>query len=286
MQKILVTGAGGQLGMEIAAIAPTSTVAFTFVTHSELDITNSTDVDVFFINNSFDVVINCAAYTAVDKAETATSECYSVNENGSKYLAIASAKYGFFLMHISTDFVFDGSAVLPLKEEDEPHPLSVYGASKWAGEKAIMAFSKRYAIFRTSWLYSTYGSNFVKTILRLAKEKSSLSIIADQLGTPTYATDLAEVLVKIAQLEQLDAYVGLYHYSNEGVASWYDFAMAICDISGYSIPILPIETVQYPTPAVRPKYSVMHKGKIKSTFGISIPYWRDSLKKCIQKINQ
>lgn len=286
MKKVLVTGANGQLGREIACLALESCVDFVFADRQLLDITEAIHVQRFFADQHFDIVVNCAAYTAVDKAESEQTECYAINETGAKNLAKACALANSFLIHISTDFVFDGNTPMLLNEDLAVNPLSVYGASKLAGERAIAASTNAYIIIRTSWLYSSFGANFVKTILRLCTEKSSLNIIADQIGTPTYAADLAQLINQLIKTDNLQQYAGVYHFSNEGVASWYDFAISIRDLAGLETPILPIETYQYPTPATRPRFSVMNKKKVKDTFGFSIPYWRDSLANCIQKIKQ
>lgn len=284
MKKVLVTGANGQLGSEMACLAQASDVAFVFANRQLLDITDAASVQRFLLQHHFDIVVNCAAYTAVDKAELEQTECFAINAIGAKNLAEACALSNTFLIHVSTDFVFDGTSPLLLNEDDEVHPLSVYGASKLAGERAIAAATNAYIIIRTSWLYSSFGSNFVKTILRLCAEKQSLSIIADQIGTPTYAADLAGFIAHLIPIDHLQQHTGVYHFSNEGVASWYDFAISIRDFAGLETPILPIETYQYPTPATRPRFSVMNKKKVKETFGFSIPYWRDSLANCIQKL--
>jgi dTDP-4-dehydrorhamnose reductase len=286
LKKILVTGANGQLGNEIAVLSKDTAFEFLFVDREHLDITSADSVNTFFAQHHINFVINCAAYTAVDKAETDQEQCYNVNEKGAQNLAVAAAAHNAFLFHISTDFVFDGTVATLLSEEQPVSPLSVYGASKLAGERAIVSATSQYMIIRTSWLYSSFGANFVKTILRLCKEKPSLNIIADQVGTPTYAADLAKLILDICAKENLDGLVGLYHYSNEGIASWYDFAIAIRDIAGLQTVILPIETFQYPTPATRPKYSVMNKKKIKEALAIKIPYWRSSLEICVKKINE
>jgi len=286
VKRVLITGANGQLGQELSCLEINADTQLVFADRQVLDIANVEMVNRFFAEHSFDIVVNCAAYTAVDKAETESSLCYAVNEIGAKNLGEACALYNAFLIHISTDFVFDGAETSILAEEASVHPLSVYGASKLAGERAIAAATNTFIIIRTSWLYSSFGSNFVKTILRLCAEKPSLNIIADQIGTPTYAADLAQFIAQLFKVDNLQPYTGIYHFSNEGVASWYDFAISIRDIAGLEIPIFPIETFQYPTPATRPKFSVMNKRKVKDTFGFSIPYWRDSLEVCIKKIKQ
>jgi dTDP-4-dehydrorhamnose reductase len=286
MKKILITGAGGQLGSEIQALSPRYTDrAFTFSDYQELDIADRARVTEFISGGDYYAVINCAAYTAVDKAESEKDKAYLINETGAEYLAEACARTGTKFIHISTDFIFDGTISRPILEDDKPNPLSVYGASKLAGELAVQKANPESLIIRTSWVYSSFGSNFVKTILRLCTERENLSVISDQVGTPTYAHDLAAFI-----LDKLDEVVrekisGVFNYSNEGVASWYDFAVAIRDIAGLKTKIHPIDTTQYPTPAVRPKYSVLDKKKLKSTFRVEIPYWRDSLEACMKLIN-
>jgi dTDP-4-dehydrorhamnose reductase len=283
MKKVLVTGAGGQLGNEIQVLSPHyAGRKFIFTDYQELDITDRQAVSAFIEQGRFYAVINCAAYTAVDKAESEKDQAYLINATGARYLAEAAAATGAKFVHISTDFIFDGTHSTPILETDRPGPLSVYGASKLAGELAVQDVNPDSLIFRTSWVYSGFGGNFVKTILRLCRERESISVIYDQIGTPTYAHDLAKVI-----LDTLDTVIekkisGVFNYSNEGVVSWYDFAVAIRDIAGLKTKITPIETAQYPTPATRPKFSVLNKKKIKETFGIEIPYWRDSLEDCMK----
>lgn len=280
MKKVIVTGAHGQLGMEINYLSSLlESHTFTFVSHNDLDIADEEAVKVFFTRNNFDILINAAAYTAVDKAESNRDLSYMVNATGAGLLAKICAETNVRYVHISTDFVFDGTICRPLLEEDKVNPLSVYGASKLEGERLISQYNANALILRTSWVYSSFGNNFVKTILRLCNEKEFLNVIYDQIGTPTYARDLAAAILYIIQQEEWKA--GVYNYSNEGVASWYDFAIAIRDLAGLKTPIYPIETKQFPTPAVRPKYSVLNKKKIKEAFGLSIPYWRDSLRDCL-----
>ena len=226
--------------------------------------------------------INCAAYTAVDKAEDDREMASKINKTGAENLARHCAKTGSALIHISTDFVFKGDKPVLLAEDDIAEPINVYGQTKLDGELAVKALLKEHFIIRTSWLYSEFGNNFVKTMLKLGAERDELKIIADQAGTPTYAMDLAACIVAV--IESGSTAYGVYHYSNEGVASWYDFAKAIFDISGTSVKTLPIKTSEYATKAVRPAYSVMDKSKIKHTFNLEIPYWRDSLAVCIDRL--
>lgn len=283
--QILVTGASGQVGSELKFLsAGLPSFQFAFVGHRELDITDTAAINAFFAKAEYHSVINCAAYTAVDKAESEKETAFKINEQGAGNLAAATAKYHCRFLHISTDFIFDGSASVPVTETEKTNPLSVYGASKLAGDEAVLKANAEAVILRTSWVYSSFGNNFVKTILRLCKERDSLNIIADQTGTPTYARDLAAAILHIIQ--QSEWKPGIYNYSNEGTASWYDFAIAIRDIAGLQTTINPIETSQYPTPAARPKFSVLSKKKIKETFGIQIPYWRHSLQNCIRLMNQ
>ena len=286
MEKILVTGAGGQLGNEIKALSSLyADKELVFAGHHELDIADRGAVNTYIEQGQFYAVINCAAYTAVDKAESEKDKAYLINETGAQYMAEASVRAGAKFVHISTDFIFDGTHSTPILESDKTAPLSVYGASKLAGELAVQAANPHSLIFRTSWVYSSFGSNFVKTILRLCRERESISVIYDQIGTPTYARDLAKAILDTLDTAIEKKISGVYNYSNEGVASWYDFAVAIRDIAGLKTKISPIETIQYPTPATRPKYSVLNKKKVKDTFGIEIPYWRDSLVDCMKLLS-
>ena len=274
----LVTGANGQLGSELRLLLGASAV---FVGRDELDITDENAVKAFFAAHSFDFVINCAAYTAVDKAEDDFEAADRINRLGPALLA----KYCKHTIQVSTDYVFDGTAHLPYKEEDAVRPLSVYGATKLAGEEAVLAEADTAIIIRTAWLYSSYGTNFMKTMLRLGTERDSLGVVFDQVGTPTYAADLADAIV--AMLPQIKPGMKeVYHYSNEGVASWYDFAVAIMEESGLNCAVRPLETFEYPTKATRPAYSVLNKAKIRRDFGLTIPHWLDGLKRCIAKLNE
>jgi dTDP-4-dehydrorhamnose reductase len=281
--KILVTGASGQLGSEIKErVERFPNWEFLFCTVESLDITNVSDVEDFFSIHKITAIINCAAYTAVDLAESNREVCEAVNVRGAKNLAIVAAKYNVKYIHTSTDFVFDGHYHLPYKETDKPNPLNVYGITKLQGEQEVLKLVPEAIIIRTAWLYSNHGGNFVKTMQRLGNEREELNVIFDQVGTPTWAGDLAETILEIlSQLEVGGTQKGMYHYSNEGLASWYDFAIEIIEFSKLECKVLPIETKDYPTPAPRPAYSVLNKAKIKKDFGLEIPHWKQSLKKCI-----
>jgi len=283
--KILVTGSNGQLGNELRELASDfSSWEFLFTDIKELDITKESEVDKFFASFSPQVVINCAAYTAVDKAESDRDLAYLINTVAPGILSRASAKYGSMLIHISTDYVFEGKSWIPYTENDQINPQSVYGKTKAEGEKAIQESSQNAIIIRTAWLYSSYGKNFVKTMLRIAKEKGILNVVFDQTGTPTYARDLAKTILQIIPTALKDSGVEIYHYSNEGVISWFDFAKAIVEEAGISCKVYPINSKDFPQAAPRPLYSVLNKGKIKQRFSIEIPYWRDSLSECLKKI--
>ena len=283
--NILVTGASGQLGSEIREKSiKYSQYKFFFEDSKSLDITDFDKVEVFVVENNINVVINCAAYTAVDKAEIEERDAENINLQGVKNLTSALKDRGR-LIHISTDYVFNGKSYEPYKEEDNVDPIGVYGKTKRLGEEHILTSEVESLIIRTSWVYSSFGNNFVKTMMRLGKERNELNVIFDQVGSPTYARDL--VLVCLDAIDKdFSKLSKIYHYSNEGVASWYDFAKAIMEISGIDCDVYPIETKDYPTPAKRPNYSLLNKSKIKKEFNITIPYWRDSLKDCIKKIEQ
>ncbi len=283
MEKIIVTGSKGQLGSELQVLASNfKNAKFFFVDVDELDITDSEQINTYFEQVKPTYCINCAAYTAVDKAESDKELCDAINVIGAVHLAKACKNHDAILFHISTDFVFNGKAYQPITEDQPTDPVCYYGTSKLKGEKAIAKVSDKYYVIRTSWLYSSFGNNFVKTMLRLAETKPELGIIFDQIGTPTYARDLADTILTIVAGKQ--AQFGTYHYSNEGIASWYDFTKAIFEYKGVSIPVKPILTAAYLTPAKRPHYSVMNKQKIRESFKLSIPHWRDSLKECLKLI--
>jgi len=256
---------------------------FLFTDVDELNITDQAAVLDFFRKEQVHVCINAAAYTAVDKAESETALCYLINETAVQYLAEACAACDALLLHVSTDFIFNGHQSVPYNETDAPDPLGVYGASKWAGEQAALRNPKT-IILRTAWVYSVYGKNFVKTMLQLGATKPALSVVFDQIGTPTWAHDLADALLLIQEQNPGPGQFGVYHYTNEGVASWFDFTKAIFELKNIRIPLAPIETSQYPTPARRPAYSVLNKRKVRETFGLTIPYWRDSLQKCLEQM--
>ncbi|WP_053976520.1 dTDP-4-dehydrorhamnose reductase [Mangrovimonas xylaniphaga] len=284
MKTILVTGGNGQLATCIKDLEQSiNGFEFIYVDSSELDISKEDQVNCFFSENTIDWCINCAAYTAVDKAENDKDKAFEVNVLGTKYLARACEEHGAKIIHISTDFVFGGDACFGYCETNATNPIGVYGATKLQGEQELEKLLERHFIFRTSWLYSEHGHNFMKTMLRLSESKTELNIVADQIGTPTYAKDLAAVLLEVVSSNS-EAY-GLYHFSNEGVTSWYDFAHAIFDISEREIEVFPIKSEDYPTPAKRPHFSVLDKTKVKSTFNIKIPHWRDSLKEAIKQID-
>ena len=288
--NILVTGSNGQLGSEIKDVAASyKSFCFFFMDLPALDICNSSELDVFIAKNKIDTVINCAAYTAVDAAEENAVIAEQVNGAGVLNLVHALAKVKGKLIHISTDYVFNGNGFLPYQESDKTNPMGVYGKTKRNGELAVINGDIDGIVIRTSWLYSAYGTNFVKTMRRLGKERNKLDVIYDQLGTPTNASDLAKTCLDILAYNKetnINAKGNVYHYSNEGVASWYDFAKAIMELGEIDCEVRPIETKDYPTAAKRPHFSVLNKAKIKNDFEIEIPYWRDSLAQCISKLNQ
>ena len=281
--NILITGCNGQLGNEmqlLEKVNPQHTYYNTDV--AELDITNSEAIERFVMEHSIDGIVNCAAYTAVDKAEDQAEFCQVLNADAPGFLASAIEKRGGWMIQISTDYVFDGTNHKPYVETDAVCPNSAYGRTKLAGEQAVMANCKKAMVIRTAWLYSTFGNNFVKTMIRLGREKAELGVIFDQIGTPTYARDLA---VAIFAAVNQGIIPGIYHFSNEGVISWYDFTKAIHRLAGISnCHVRPLHTSEYPTPAARPHYSVLDKTKIKQSYHIEIPYWEDSLKECIEKL--
>lgn len=283
MKNILITGANGQLGSEMRVLSvehPEYTYFFTDV--QELDICDEQAVMEFVQKNKIDCIVNCAAYTAVDKAEENVELCDKLNHIAPGFLAKAAAAQGAALIQVSTDYVFDGTNHIPYREIEPTCPNSVYGRTKLAGEQEVARLCEHTMIIRTAWLYSTFGNNFVKTMMRLGREKEQLGVIFDQIGTPTYARDLARaIFVAIAK----GVPAGIYHFSNEGVCSWYDFTRAIHRIAGITTcHVRPLHTEEYPTPAARPHYSVLDKTKIKETLNIEIPYWEDSLRDCMRNM--
>lgn len=285
-KTVFVTGAGGQLGSEIREICHRfPNYRFQFFTHSDLNIASANEVAAKFGAAEGDIIINAAAYTAVDRAEDEPDEAGKVNYLGPANLAELARKTGCLLIHISTDYVFDGQSSRPYKEEDPARPRNVYGVTKLKGEEAILRSNARSLIIRTSWLYSSFGRNFVKTMLDLGSKRNSLSVVFEQAGSPTYARDFAETILNIMQRVPADlALPQIYHYSNEGLISWYDFAKSIFELAGMNCQVVPVEIKDYPVRAMRPVYSVMNKGKIKRDFQIAIPYWRDSLRRCLENI--
>lgn len=272
------------MGSEIRHISTEFPFEFIFAGTAELDITDREAVWSYFENNSIDVVINCAAYTAVDRAETDSVTADKVNHLAVKHLAEAAKEFKVKFIQVSTDYVFDGEAFQPYSEDAKPNPQGVYGVSKLAGEQALLEMLVPDSIvIRTSWVYSIYGNNFVKTMRRLGAERSELNVVADQVGTPTNARDLARCILDIVPVLK-NSKTELYHFSNEGVCSWYDFAVAIMEMSGLDCQVNPIPSSQYPTPVKRPFYSVLSKDKIKSEFGIQIAHWRTSLQKCVLEL--
>lgn len=278
MKSVLITGACGQLGQAIKEIeSEYSTLDFFFATRDRLDITHQQTLADFFSEHTFDAVVNCAAYTAVDKAESDINTARLINATATKYLAQITAENNIPLVHISTDYVFDGNSPTPRTEADAVNPIGVYGQTKLEGEQFALAINPKTIIIRTAWVYSKYGANFVKTMLRLFSEKQEIGVINDQLGSPTNAIDLARVIATIISQDSLE--YGVFHYSNEGECTWYDFAMKIKELSDSSIHINAIPTSAYPTPAKRPAYSLLDKTKIKRTYHLEIPHWEESLKR-------
>lgn len=281
--RILVTGANGQLGNEMQVLAkenPQHTYYFTDV--HELDICDSDAVWAYMAEKQIEMIVNCAAYTAVDKAEDNAELAYKLNCEAPKTLALAAEHNGASMIQVSTDYVFDGTAHTPYTEDCAPCPDSVYGSTKLEGEYAVLNNCKNAVVIRTAWLYSIYGNNFVKTMIRLGKERDTLGVVFDQIGTPTYANDLAQAIFAIINKGIV---AGVYHFSNEGVCSWYDFTLAIHRLAGItSCKVKPLHTAEYPAKANRPAYSVLDKTKIKTTFDIEIPHWEESLERCVNKL--
>ena len=283
--NILITGCNGQLGSELRLMEPSFGHHTFFNTDvGELDITDQAAVDDFVATHQIDGIVNCAAFTAVDLSESEREKCTTLNTIAPAYLAAAIDKREGWMIQISTDYVFNGKSHRPYVEDDTPSPDSVYGSTKLAAELGVSKLCHRAMIIRTAWLYSTFGHNFVKTMLRLGQEKRELGVVADQIGSPTYARDLARAIMAIIE-KGIEP--GVYHFSNEGVISWYDFAKAIHRLAGITdCKVRPLHTEEYPTPAHRPPYSVLDKTKIKQTFGIEIPYWEESLADCIKQLQQ
>ena len=287
MTQILVTGGNGQLGNELRKVASNLPFSFTFTDVAELDITNIAEIEALFNKQQFDYIINCAAYTNVNKAESEEYIALKINAVAPENLAQVSAKHNCRFIHISTDYVFDGTNCQPYNETDAVCPQSAYGRTKLEGEQRAFKANSNTMIIRTAWLYSQFGNNFVKTMMRLGTEKDEISVVFDQVGTPTYAGDLAQAICTIIrkiESKQKEFVAGIYHYTNEGVCSWYDFTKEILSQSGISCIVKPIESKDFPTPAKRPFYSVLNKHKIKTTYSIDIPYWKDSLSVCLQNL--
>ncbi|MFC1734113.1 dTDP-4-dehydrorhamnose reductase [candidate division KSB1 bacterium] len=286
MEQILITGSNGQLGKSFERISkdyPNYNLIYTDI--EELDITDKNAIKNCLSDISIKIIINCAAYTAVDKAEEDHDQAMKINATAAGYLAQIAADKNIPLVHISTDYVFNGKNYLPYNETDPTNPDSKYGHSKLAGEKEIIKYANKAVIIRTSWLYSEFGHNFLKTMLKYGKEREELRVVYDQIGSPTYARDLAHTIFEILpKIMDQSNKIEIYHYGNEGAISWYDFAKAIMEISGTTCNVFPIETKDYPLPAARPHYSVLNKKKIKDTFGLEIPYWKDSLIDCINNL--
>ena len=290
MKNILVTGAYGQLGNEVRILSANyPDYNFMFTDVDSLDITDKNELIDFVTGNDIRYIINCAAYTAVDKAEDNTELCEKINATAVKNLGLAAAEAGAGIIHVSTDYVFDGTSCRPYSEDMPTKPCSIYGKTKLKGEKNLLKVCPNAIIIRTAWLYSPFGNNFVKTMIKLGSERESLNVIFDQVGTPTYALDLADAILK-AMDQTIDTdhdKSGIYHFSNEGVCSWYDFTIKIHEIAGINTcKVNPIETKDYPPKAARPHYSVLNKTKIKQTFNITIPHWEASLKECIKELSE
>lgn len=287
MLNILITGANGQLGSEMRRLGNVSPNNYLCTDIAELDITSAEDVRKMLKEAKIDVIVNCAAYTQVDKAEENEAAADLLNRQAPAILAAAAKEVGATLIHISTDYVFDGDAHLPYREEAQTTPLGVYGRTKLAGEQAIVSSGCRYLIFRTAWLYSEYGNNFLKTMLRLTAERESLNVVFDQIGSPTYAGDLALALFSIIEDDAYSHNEGIYHFSDEGVCSWYDFAVEIAAAAGHDqCRIRPCHSNEYPTKTPRPAYSVLDKTKAKITFGLEIPHWRESMCYCLERLQK
>ena len=278
---ILITGSHGQLGNEMQqAAARFPAFRFIYTDVEDLDICDKAALDAFVKANDVNVIVNCAAYTAVDKAEDDVELCYKINAEAVRNIGEVAHQNGLKVVHVSTDYVFDGTNYMPYSEDQDVSPNTVYGKSKLAGEQALMETCEQAVILRTAWLYSSFGNNFVKTMIKLGTERDSLNVIFDQIGTPTYAADLGDTILKILSHETFSP--GMYHFSDEGVCSWYDFTKTIHRIAGITCDVRPIETIDYPARTPRPHYSVLNKAKIKATYGITIPHWEESLERCMK----
>lgn len=283
--NILITGANGQLGNEMRRVSAASSNHYIFTDVAELDITNPDAIRKMVNDNHIEIIVNCAAYTNVDKAEDDYKMADLLNNKAVENLAVAAKEVDATLIHVSTDYVFQGDRNIPCCEDWETNPLGVYGKTKLAGEQSLQRVGCKYLIFRTAWLYSSFGKNFVKTMQQLTADRDNLKVVFDQVGTPTYARDLADVIFKVIEEEQFDKQ-GIYHFSNEGVCSWYDFAKEICELSGNTCDIQPCHSDEFPSKVKRPHFSVLDKTKLKSAFNIKVPYWKDSLIKCINELKE
>lgn len=283
MSRLLITGKNGQLGSELQDLQHNyPQYEMIFVDREEMDLSNSEQIIEVLNDQKPGIIINAGAYTAVDKAETEQELCDLINHKAVKTMGEWAAKNNAKIIHISTDYVFNGTSEIPLKETDATDPINVYGLTKLKGEQALQSSGATYVITRTAWVYSTYGANFVKTMMRLMNERDEIGVVADQVGTPTYARDLAQVIMDVVVADAFTQ--GIYHYSNEGKISWYDFAAAIKEIKGYKTKINAISSDAFPTPANRPNFSLLDKTKIKTTFNVSVPYWKDSLEEMLTKL--
>ena len=279
-KNLLITGANGQLGSSLQKIQPMYPgYAFFFTDVDTLDICDKQQIVEFVQSNRIGYIFNCAAYTAVDKAEDDSERCMRINRDAIRYIGEVAQAEGIKVIHISTDYVFDGKETRPYREDDPTHPVSVYGRSKLEGEIALQQICPDAVVIRTAWLYSEYGANFVKTMLRLGKEREEIQVVCDQTGSPTYAEDLALAMMSVVEHPQY--LPGIYHFTGEGICSWYDFAVKIMELAGLNCQVHPIQTHEYPTRAIRPAFSVLDKGKITTTFDLQIPHWEESLKKCL-----
>ena len=285
MLNILVIGANGQLGNEMRLLGATSKNNYIFTDVTELNITDKAAISAMVKEHRIQVIINCAAYTNVDKAEDDEATADLLNHTAARYLAEAAKEVDAVLIHVSTDYVFHGDKNVPYTEDEPTSPLGVYGRTKLAGEQAIQQSGCRYLIFRTAWLYSSFGNNFVKTMRRLTSERDTLNVVFDQVGSPTFAGDLARAIFEVVEKEAYVGTEGIYHYSNEGVCSWYDFAVEISNLSHTRCDIRPCHSDEFPSKVTRPSYSVLDKTKLKKTFGIVVPHWKESLVKCIEQLN-